>query len=181
MSSIGKVLVRLRLPCLIIFLGVLMSLFSTGAFASDSKATVYDDNGKPITEEEIRAYMISDYKPGCCLLGGVIGSAASLLLGCAAGSYVSEHGTEDDASGVLGAIWVTGTVASAFAGHKAGEEIDRRKAIELIKEERRIGRKPPLPRREFLPKVGGCLVGVCLGGGCLIEVGALILLGIVGD
>ena len=143
-------------------------------YAAVSEAKVYDDNGKPITEEEIRAYMISDYKPGCCLLGAVIGSAASFLLGCAAGIYVYEELNLDDNEPIATwlAVWGVGTVTSALVGYKSGAEIDRRKAIELIKEERWRGRKLPKPKRKFLP-------GVVIGLGAVGV--AILAIGIAGD
>jgi len=145
-------------------------------YAAVSEAKVYDDKGKPITEEEIRAYMVRNYRPGCCLLGCVIGSGASFLLGCAAGFYVVEvldsYGDDDTVAMTFYAVWGVGTVASGLAGYKAGEEIDRRKAIELIREERRAGRKLPKTRRKFLQ-------GVVIGLGA---VGAAVLvIGIAGD
>ena len=145
-------------------------------YAAVSEAKVYDDKGKPITEEEIRAYMVRNYRPGCCLLGCVIGSGASFLLGCAAGFYVVEvldsYGDDDTVAMTFYAVWGVGTVASGLAGYKAGEEIDRRKAIELIKEERRADRKLPKTRRKFLQ-------GVVIGLGA---VGAAVLvISITGD
>ena len=141
-------------------------------YAAASEATVYDDKGKPITEEEIRAYMVSNYRPGCCLLGCVIGSSASFLLGCAAGAYVYDEIEEDMAVATWLAVWGIGTVASGLVGYEYGEEIDRRKAIELIKEERWTGRKLPKPKRKFLQ-------GVVIGLGA---VGAAVLaIGIAGD
>ena len=133
-------------------------------YAAVSKATVYDDKGKPITEEEIRAYMISDYKPGCCLLGCVIGSGASFLLGCVAALSIYDEIGEDRAAATFYAIWGVGTVASGLAGYKAGEKIDRHKAIKLINKERRTGGKPPQPKRKFLPKVvtGLAVVGTVI-------------------
>ena len=133
-------------------------------YIATSEATVYDDNGKPITEAKIRAYMISDYKPGCCLLGGVIGSGASFLLGCAAGFYVYDEIGEDTAVPTWLAVWGGGTVASALVGRKAGEEIDRHKAIDLIKEERRTGIKQTLPKPRFWQgvQIGFGVVGAAL-------------------
>lgn len=168
MTTLGKALARIKLVCLIILPGILISLLPDAAFggvgsqpesvvskqdANLSEGVVYDDSGKPITEEEIRAYMISDYRPGCCLIGGLVGTAASFLLGCAAGLYIYDE-SDDEESGVITwlGIWGLGTAASSWASYRAGERIDRQKAIELVKEERSTGKKPPQPKRTFLPK-----------------------------
>jgi len=146
-------------------------------YITTSEATVYDDNGRPITEEEIKAYMISDYKPGCCLLGGLVGSGASFLLGCAAGIYMVDFYEEElNLDGHVAitatwlAIWGVGTGVSTTLGSKAGEEIDRRKAIELIKKERRTGRKQPQQKRKFLPSV---VISLGAGGATVLIIGLL--------
>jgi len=123
-------------------------------YAVASHAKVYDDNGKPITEEEIRAYMISDYRIGCFMLGGVVGPLASII---PALYMIAVHDYDPEANpAVFVTVMTTCTVASWLVGYKYGKEIDRRKAIELIKEERRTNRKQPQPRPKFLPKVRGC-------------------------
>ena len=136
---------------------------SPNNYSSAPKVTVLDDKGEPITEAEIQAHIINDYRTGCCLLGGTIGSSLSFLLGCVAGAYVYNYSVTDE--GALVAVWLSvwgvGTGVSAWGSYKYGKEVDRRKAIELIKEERRTGIKQPLPERNFTIKV---IMGLLIAG-----------------
>jgi len=161
-----KILTQLRSLHSIILLGILMGLFSSVAYATDEVM----DEERPITEEEIRAYMIRDYGPGCCLVGTLVGTAASFLLGCAAGVYVYEELDEEMSWLTWAAIWGLGTGISALVSMKVGEDIDRNKAVELVQEERRTGVKPPRPKRKFLP---GVLISIGVAGAVTLVIGAI--------
>jgi hypothetical protein len=161
-----KILTQLRSLHSITLLVIVMSLFSSVADASDEAM----DEEKPITDEEINAYMVRDYGPGCCLIGTLVGTAASFLLGCAAGVYVYDEIDEEMAWLAWAAIWGVGTGVSALVSMKVGEDIDRDKAIELVQEERRTGVKPPRPKRKFLP---GVLIAIGVAGAITLVLGAI--------
>ncbi len=161
-----RILTQLKSLRLIILLGILMGLFSSVACATDEVM----DEERPITEDDIRAYMVRDYGPGCCLVGTLVGTAASFLLGCAAGAYLESEFDDETAFRAFVAIWAVGTGISALVGMKVGEEIDRNKAMELAQEERRTGVKPPRPKRKFLP---GVLIGIGVAGAVTLIIGAI--------
>jgi len=161
-----KILMQLKSLHSIILLGILMGLFSSVAYATDEAV----NEERPITDEEINAYMVRDYGPGCCLVGTLVGTAASFLLGCAAGIYVYEELDEEMSWVAWAVIWGVGTGVSALVSMKVGEDIDRNKAMELIEEERRTGVKPPRPKRKFLP---GVLIGIGVAGAITLIFGAI--------
>lgn len=126
---------------------------------SDRLNLMFDHEGKLTTEAEISVYKIHNYSSGCCFLGSAVSSVTCFVIGYYILDSMNISGDED--AGYWGGIWLTGTllsgVLSGILSYEYGKEIDRHKAIELVKEERRTGRKLPRPKPKFLT---GVLIGL---------------------
>jgi len=116
-------------------IGLAMLLMSANV-----SAEVYDDEGKIITEEEIKAEMGSVGRTGCLFFGGLFSLGVGFLGSCILGIQIADSIGDEDYNIVAPVLFI-GTVAGTILGSKlsyeAGESIDRWAAIKRIRERRR--------------------------------------------
>lgn len=103
--------------------------------SSSGSAQVLDDDGRPITEEEIDQYTDAGVSGG--VIGGIFGLAAGIGLALA-----FEIGTEEGGDPAIYAVPVALGLGGAFAGWRFGR-VDREEAIERIKERRKTTSNAP--------------------------------------
>jgi hypothetical protein len=115
---------------------------------------LYDDNGKIITEDEIKMKMGYTYLTGCGCLGISLKSLGYLGLGISVvgGSLASMFGNLNYTVGYLGCG--IASLATILVGYRApllGKHIEREIAIKKIKEQRRI-QKQNEDKKSFVPE-----------------------------